>query len=99
MAKKDDILPVSAVFARVEGRVQGVGFRYTCLSEAQRLGLSGWVKNTREGNVEVWAEGAQEKIDALLKWLNRGPPGARVDSVFSDKRLPTGKYRGFGVEY
>ena len=91
-------LEKSAFFARIEGRVQGVGFRYTCMNEGQRLGLSGWVRNTREGDVEVWAEGTEEKLETMLNWLHRGPPGARVVTVHYEKRLPTGKYREFGVE-
>ena len=90
---------ISAFFARVEGRVQGVGFRYTCMNEGQRLGLSGWVRNTSSGDVEVWAEGTEEKLETLLKWLRRGPSGARVDAVHCDKCPPTGKYKGFGVGY
>ena len=90
---------IFALCARVEGRVQGVGFRYTCVNEGQRLGLSGWVKNTPEGDVEVWAEGSKEKLETFLQWLRRGPPGARVDRVLYDMHQPTGKYRKFGVEY
>jgi len=90
---------ISAISARIQGRVQGVGFRYTCMHEGQRLGLSGWVRNTREGDVEVWAEGTEEKLDALLKWLNRGPPGARVDMVHCEKVPPTGEYREFGITH
>ena len=89
----------SAFFARIEGRVQGVGFRYSCMNEAQRLGLSGWVRNTSGGNVEVWAEGAEEKLEALLRWLHRGPPGSRVDAVHHETCLSTGQYRGFGVTH
>ena len=88
----------SAFFARIEGRVQGVGFRYSCLNEGQRLGLSGWVRNTSEGNVEVWAEGTGEKLETLLQWLHRGPPGACVDTVNYNMCSPTGKYRKFGIE-
>jgi acylphosphatase len=57
------------------------------------------VRNTHDGNVEVWAEGNREKLEALLKWLRHGPPGARVDSVLEEPRLPTGKYKTFSVEY
>jgi acylphosphatase len=89
----------SALFSRVEGRVQGVGFRYSCINEGRRLGLSGWVRNTAGGDVEVWAEGSEEKLEALLQWLHRGPPGARVDMVHSEKRTPTNQYKNFGVEY
>ena len=88
----------SAFFARIEGRVQGVGFRYSCMNEGQRLGLSGWVRNAPGREVEVWAEGEEEKLETLLKWLHRGPPGARVDAVHCEKRLPTGRYRRFGIE-
>ncbi|MDR2758292.1 MAG: acylphosphatase [Spirochaetaceae bacterium] len=87
----------SAFFALIEGRVQGVGFRYSACHEARRLGLTGWVKNTQDGDVEVFAEGPKEKIDALLQWLRRGPPGARVDSVRYDLRSPLGAYRDFSI--
>ena len=89
----------SAFFARIEGRVQGVGFRYTCMNEGQRLALSGWVRNTPGGDVEVWAEGPKEKLDVLLQWLHRGPPGARVISVHHESCAPTGQYREFGVAH
>jgi acylphosphatase len=88
----------AAVFARVEGRVQGVGFRYTCISEGRSLGLSGWVRNTPDGDVEVWAEGPETKLEALLAWLRHGPPYARVDRLDYEKRSPLGVYRGFTVE-
>ena len=90
---------LSAFFARAEGRVQGVGFRYSCVNEGRRLGLSGWVRNMPNGAVEVWAEGIEEKLDDLLKWLHRGPPGARVDTVHCEKCSPTGQNKGFRVEH
>ena len=91
--------PSPACFhALVSGRVQGVGFRYTCCHEARRLGLSGWVRNKPEGDVEVWAEGDREKLDRFLLWLRRGPPGARVDQLRYDMHRPTGAYRDFGIE-
>ena len=87
----------SAFFALVEGRVQGVGFRYSACAEARRLGLTGWVKNTQDGDVEVFAEGPRKQLDALLQWLHHGPPGARVDSVRCDRRSPLGVYRDFSI--
>jgi acylphosphatase len=89
----------AALFVRIRGRVQGVGFRYSAVYEARRLGLSGWVRNTRDGDVEVWTEGAPEKQELFLKWLRRGPPGARVDSLVCDPLPPTGNYHNFSVEY
>ena len=88
---------VSAFFARIEGRVQGVGFRYNCRNEGQRLKLTGWVRNTPEGGVEVWAEGPKEKLDAMLLWLHNGPPGSRVDKVDYDMRTPGGTNKRFKI--
>jgi acylphosphatase len=86
-----------AVFARAGGRVQGVAFRYTCLNEGRRLGLTGWVRNAPNGDVEVWAEGPAAKVDALLAWLRHGPSHARVDRLDYEKRSPLGAYRAFTV--
>jgi acylphosphatase len=90
-------LPPAAFHALVYGRVQGVGFRYSCYHEARRLGLTGWVRNKPDGNVEVWAEGNKEKLDLFLQWLRRGPPGARVDQVRYDICPPAGTYRIFEI--
>jgi acylphosphatase len=88
----------SAFTARISGRVQGVGFRYSACREARRAGLHGWVRNTREGDVEIWAEGPPAKLEAFLQWLRRGPPGARVDSVNSAACSPAG-YGVFSIDY
>jgi acylphosphatase len=88
----------AAIFVRVEGLVQGVGFRYNCLYESRRLGLSGWVRNKLDGSVEVWAEGPAAKLDALIAWLRHGPPYARVDRLYYKKRSPLGTYCNFSVE-
>lgn len=66
---------------RIHGRVQGVGYRWSLCSEAQRLGLSGWVRNRRDGTVEALVRGPAEAVDALLVWAQRGPSMARVDRV------------------
>jgi acylphosphatase len=92
-----DAPSLAALHATVSGRVQGVGFRYSCCLEARRLGLSGWVRNTMNGDVETWAEGNREKLEAFLSWLRQGPPGARVDQLHYDMCRPTGKYRDFGI--
>jgi len=94
---KNENPEISAFFAQVEGRVQGVGFRYTCMDEGERLGLCGWVRNMPGGDVEVWAEGSKEKLDAFLRWLHKGPPGARVDTVRYESRIPTGQYGKFKI--
>ena len=88
----------SAFYALVRGKVQGVGFRYSTVREAERLSINGWVRNCRDGNVEVWAEGPDDKLAAFLEWLNRGPQFSRVDSVRAENKDSNG-YSGFIVEY
>lgn len=70
---------------RVRGRVQGVGYRWSLCAEAQRLGLSGWVRNRSDGSVEALVGGPAEAVDALILWARRGPPMARVDSIVSNE--------------
>jgi acylphosphatase len=65
----------------VQGRVQGVGFRWFVQREASELNLRGWVRNTEEGHVEVVATGEPADLDELRLSLRRGPRGSRVDRV------------------
>jgi acylphosphatase len=88
-----------AFSALIRGRVQGVGFRYSAVREACRLGLSGWVRNRSDGTVEIWSEGPLEKQTAFLQWLHQGPPSARVDAVRFEPRKPTGRYPNFFIKY
>jgi acylphosphatase len=70
-----------AVRLSIQGRVQGVGYRWWALQEAERLGLAGWVRNRSDGSVEVLAIGLEEVIDELVDACGRGPPAAAVTSV------------------
>lgn len=72
---------VAQLLARVAGRVQGVYYRASTQEQAQALGLRGWVRNLPDGRVELRAQGSRARLEALLEWLRRGPPAARVDSV------------------
>jgi len=83
--------------ARVDGRVQGVGFRYFVLECANQLGLSGWVRNTGDGTVEVLAEGPREALDRLLDLLHQGPRSAYVTEVKSTWGSATGEFNRFEV--
>jgi acylphosphatase len=85
--------------AIIHGRVQGVGFRFSTINQARRLGLKGYAANLFDGTVEVLAEGPPEKLDRLIAWLNHGPPMAHVTKV-DHKILPfQGRYKQFGVKY
>ena len=83
--------------AIVDGSVQGVGFRMFVLDHAQALGLSGWVRNTFDGRVEVLAEGSRTRLERLLERLSRGPRAAFVSEVTQEWQLATGEFSGFTV--
>jgi acylphosphatase len=65
----------------ITGFVQGIGFRYFVKSNARRLKLNGWVKNTNDGRVEVLAQGSKEEIEKLIKLCEKGPFLSEVKSV------------------
>jgi acylphosphatase len=67
----------------VKGRVQGVGFRWFVQSEAARIGLRGWVRNTDDGAVEVLAAGSPDQLEDLVLALGRGTRGSRVVHIQS----------------
>jgi len=83
--------------ATVIGRVQGVGFRYFVLREAMRLGLEGWVANTADGSVRCVAEGARDRLEALLERLREGPASALVERVSEAWMPATGTLGPFSV--
>ena len=66
---------------QIEGRVQGVGFRWFVHREAAELGMRGWVRNTDAGHVEAVAAGTPEQMEELEEALKRGSRGSRVDRV------------------
>jgi acylphosphatase len=70
-----------SVRARISGRVQGVGFRWWARGEARRLGLDGWVRNRRDGSVEVQAAGPAAAVEELIALCREGPLGAAVTAV------------------
>ncbi|MBI4615601.1 MAG: acylphosphatase [Planctomycetes bacterium] len=92
-------MPAARAHIVVEGRVQGVFYRYSTVEEATRLGLAGWVKNLRDGRVEAVAEGERETVERLVEWCRRGPPSAHVEKIDVDWETPTGEFRGFETRY
>ena len=73
--------PRAARRVQVRGRVQGVWFRASTAERAHALGLCGRAENRSDGTVLVYAAGSPDALDALIAWLHRGPPMARVDAV------------------
>lgn len=98
MAKPRQPQAVSARRYFIEGRVQGVGFRFFVEYVAQELGLRGYTRNLPDGRVEVYAIGPQEKLDALAAQLWRGPRMASVRRV-EQSEAPVLEYSDFRIEY
>jgi acylphosphatase len=72
---------VKALVLVIHGRVQGVGFRFSLADTALQMGVTGWVRNRRDGLVEALLHGEDAAVDAMLAWAHRGPPAARVTEV------------------
>lgn len=81
----------------ISGRVQGVYYRQSSKEQADRLGLSGWVRNRHNGTVEAVVEGAPDAVAAFIEWCHRGPPHARVDGVDRTDGDPVQMTGGFTV--
>lgn len=81
MAPAGPTARIVALQVSICGRVQGVGFREAMVSAARAAGVSGWVRNRRDGSVEALLQGPVTAVDALLAWARRGPPVARVDGI------------------
>ena len=79
-----------SVRVRLEGHVQGVGFRYWTERAATNLGLDGWVRNRRDGGVEAVFSGGADEVARMIERCRQGPPSARVDfvKVMDEAQLP-----------
>lgn len=89
---------VSALI-RVTGRVQGVGYRFFAMHQANEFGLNGYVKNRGDGSVEVRVEGEKEIIEKYKSFLEQGPGYSSVDQVEITYEPYSAKYNNFSVDY
>lgn len=83
--------------ARITGRVQGVGFRNFTRTHARRLGVTGWVRNERDGSVRLEAEGDRKELESLLDRVHQGPRLAHVENVEVDWSDATDEFETFRV--
>jgi len=90
---------VKAFKATVSGKVQGVWFRDSTRKEAVKLNVVGWVMNKPEGTVYLEAEGEEEQLNQLIKWLKVGSRYSRVDDVEIEWVEPIGSYSTFEMRY
>jgi acylphosphatase len=65
----------------IKGKVQGVFYRATAKKVADKFGVTGWIKNTKDGNVKVMVTGTREQLDEFTEWCKQGPDKAAVDNV------------------
>jgi acylphosphatase len=86
-------------YAYVSGRVQGVFFRAETADLANRLGLTGWVRNLSDGRVEALFEGEKEDVEKALDFCRRGPPGARVRNLDVKWEDWKGEFQYFTIKY
>jgi acylphosphatase len=85
--------------AVVHGRVQGVFFRANTQETAEKLSLTGWVRNAHDGSVELVAEGEKKDLKELLAWCKEGPSAANVYKVEKEWGEPTGEFEEFEIRY
>ena len=81
----------------IQGKVQGVFFRATAKDIAISLGLTGWVKNTREGDVEIMASGEAESLEKFTQWCRQGPSQAKVTNVIFGQLNEEEIFQGFSI--
>ncbi len=86
------------ITVRYEGRVQGIGFRYTAASLARERQVSGWVKNESDGSVSLVAEGSENSLMELLQAIRRSNLGRHITNDQIRRSTPTGEFREFTIE-
>lgn len=85
------------VFIKVIGRVQGVFFRAETQDRAREFGLIGWVRNTRDGHVEILAQGEEAQLQKFIEWCRKGPDRAHVENVAAEWRAPSETFADFSI--
>lgn len=83
----------------IHGLVQGVYFRASTREEAVRLGVAGWVRNLPNGSVEAVFEGEKRRVEEIVGWCHKGPPGARVEKVEVSWDQFKGEFSRFDIRY
>ena len=83
----------------IEGRVQAVFFRSHIQTEAEKLGITGWVENTDMGKVEVIAQGPEDKLEKLLTFCRKGPEAAHVENCTFSYEPIEKKFQHFDIRY
>jgi len=88
---------IPTVKMKITGKVQGVGFRYFVMRQAQKLSIKGWVSNNSNGNVEALAQGEKEGLDHFIVKVKQGPTFSSVEDVSLNWRNKAEQYSGFEI--
>jgi len=88
-----------AFLLTVSGRVQGVGFRWFTREQAEKLNITGYVKNLWSGSVEIFAEGEEERLERFILELKQGPSFAKVEAIRSEEFPYTSRYKQFSIAF
>ena len=83
----------------ISGRVQGVWFRSSTKQKAEQLGVTGWVRNTKDGRVEAIFEGEENSVKSLIEWCHHGPPLAKIEKVEVRNQNCTNGFDDFSIKY
>lgn len=81
----------------ITGKVQGVGYRFSAKQQAEQLGITGWVNNRPNGNVEIVAEGHQEQLNQFIIWAQNGPQFANVLNVVINNLIANNEFDQFSI--
>ncbi|GAC1598892.1 MAG: acylphosphatase [Ginsengibacter sp.] len=84
-------------FLTIKGKVQGVFYRKSARNKAKELDIKGWVKNERNGDVVVLAQGHENQIEEFISWCKQGPEGAKVETVIDEKHNTDQLYSSFEI--
>ena len=90
-------MPVKSIFLVIVGRVQGVGFRYFAHHKAVEFNISGWVKNTPDGKVEIEATGEPENLNVFVDWMKIGPTRAIIKTFSGSEITPARTFTNFTI--
>lgn len=85
------------VHVLISGQVQGVWYRTSTKEQADDLGLTGWVRNTTDGDVEAVFEGEERSVDEMIAWCHQGPQFAQVTDVKVKREPSTDELKGFVI--
>jgi len=91
-------MPFKSIYLVISGRVQGVGFRCFAEHKAVEFNITGWVKNTTDGKVEIEAAGEPENLSVFIEWMKTGPTRAIIKTISVSEITPSRTFTNFTIQ-